>query len=474
MPIPHLRYLFATVFWGSCLCCLNGRASELLSSTNLPVLTGLDSGEPNLARGPDNTLYLTWSGPGVHAGERALYLAKLAPAATAWSQPTVIVSSPLLMENWADFASLIVGTDGALTAQWFQSPAKEDSHGYTGWFARSTDGGTTWTAAAPLGEEFVSLAPLSGGRTLAVWLESAKLHDAHAPRIKPDTHAAPLPKASTLSHAPSMRLRARLLSAHGSTEQDWLVDPDVCSCCQTSLAVLPGDRAIVTYRGHTADEIRDHCVSLFTGAGWTPPRPLHHDEWKIAACPVNGPAADTRGEHTAIAWFTAAQGVARMQAKLSVDGGLTFGPALPLDLGRPIGRLDLVMLADGSAIISWLEARTEKNSAGLYVRRLFPDGSLSAARLLTATSSIRASGFARLAARSANNLSVVISWTETNPAPNAKTPAPTSVHTAEFLATALPRERATVLTSPVNRARTVVSSDSSKLPELCAVPASAH
>jgi hypothetical protein len=238
--------------------------------------------------------------------------------------------------------------------------------------------------------------------------------------------------------------------------------------------VLPGDRAIVTYRGHTADEIRDHCVSLFTGVGWTPPRPLHHDEWKIAACPVNGPAVDTHGEHTAIAWFTAAQGAARMQAKLSVDGGLTFGPALPLDLGRPIGRLDLVMLADGSAIISWLEARAEKNSAGLYVRRLFPDGSLSAARLLTATSSIRASGFARLAARSANNLSVVISWTETNPAPNAKTPAPTSVHTAEFLATALPRERATALTSPVNRAQTAASSDSSKLPELCAAPASAH
>jgi hypothetical protein len=108
------------------------------------------------------------------------------------------------------------------------------------------------------------------------------------------------------------------------------------------------------------------------------------------------------------------------------------------------------------------------------VRRLFPDGGLSAARLLTATSSIRASGFARLAARSANNLSVVISWTETNSATNAKAPAPTSVHTAEFLATTLPRERATALTSRVNRAQTVVSSDSSQLPELCAGPASAH
>jgi len=126
------------------------------------------------------------------------------------------------------------------------------------------------------------------------------------------------------------------------------------------------------------------------------------------------------------------------------------------------------------AIISWLEARTEKNSAGLYVRRLFPDGGLSAARLLTATSSIRASGFARLAARTDNNLSVVISWTETNPAADAKTSTPTSVHSAEFLATALPRERATALTSRVNRAQTVANSHSIPLPELCAVPTSAH
>ena len=31
------------------------------------------------------------------------------------------------MENWADFATLAVGTDGALTAQWFQKPEGPDA-----------------------------------------------------------------------------------------------------------------------------------------------------------------------------------------------------------------------------------------------------------------------------------------------------------------------------------------------------------
>eukprot|EP01036_Dinobryon_divergens_P018604 gene18603-25355_t len=95
--------------------------------------------------------------------------------------PVQIITTPLLMENWADFASLAVGTDGALTAQWFQKPSSAaDTHGYDGWYSRSDDAGRTWRAPTRLGHEFVALAPLSQGRTLAVWLESARVPDPHA------------------------------------------------------------------------------------------------------------------------------------------------------------------------------------------------------------------------------------------------------------------------------------------------------
>ncbi len=423
-----------------------------------------DSGESSLHAAPDGSTYLTYAGPGVAAGERALWLATLAPGATTWSAPRAIVSTPLLMENWADFASLVVGTDGQLWAQWFQKPEGEDAHGYNGWVARSRDGGATWTAPAPLGQEFVSLAPLSRGRVLAVWLEKVPavgLHAAHA--AKADAHDTP------------MRLKSRLLAADGATLQDWVVDPDVCTCCQTSLTHLGGDRAIVVYRGHTAGEIRDNRLAFFNQTIWGPSRLLHADGWKIPACPVNGPAADARGESLAVAWFTAADGVARVQAKVSRDGGITFSPALPLDLGRPIGRLDLVKLADGSALVSWLEAKSEANAAGLYVRRVLPDGTLSAPVLVAQTSAVRASGFARMAARrDGDGLTALITWTDATPTDPAapKSPAATRVRIALIDAAAMPPAASRTTAAPA--VMTVVRSGDLAQVEICAPAAPSH
>lgn len=445
----------------------------------IPAPAPATSGESSLFTAPDGTTYFTYAGPGLVAGERALWLATLAPGAEAWSTPRVIVSTKLLMENWADFASLTVGTDGQLWAQWFQTREGEDAHGYDGWFARSRDGGATWSQPAALGHEFVSLAPLSGGRVLAVWLESARVRDParSASRRSQGEGGARPAKDPNAPYAPSMRLKSRLLAPDGSTLQDWVVDPDVCTCCQTTLAHLGGDRVVVAYRGHTADEIRDNRLAFFNQHIWGPPRSLHDDGWKIPACPVNGPAADARGESLAIAWFTAADGVARVQAKVSRDGGVTFGPALAIDLGRPIGRIDLVKLSDNSSLVSWLEAKSQGSDAGLYVRRIFPDGTLSAPQLVAATSAVRASGFARLAARrEGDGLTALISWTDaapTDPA-NPKSPAATRVHTALISGGALGAVPHTAAApSAVARPRAVVRGDELALLEICA-PDSSH
>jgi uncharacterized GH25 family protein len=367
--------------------------------------TGPDSGESSLVTGPDGTVYLTWCAPGLQPGERALYLATLPAHANAWTPPRPVVSTPLLMENWADFASLAVGTDGTLWAQWFQHSAAVDAHGYDGWMARSRDGGLTWSDPSPLGHEFVSLAPLSGGRLLTVWLESAR-----PPRAPGAPRPPKVERKPGEPTPPSMRLMSRLLHPNGSTAAEWIVDPDVCTCCQTTLTVLPGDRVFVAYRGRTPLEIRDHRRAIFDGTAWGPPATLHDDGWMIPACPVNGPAADTHGETLAVTWFTMANGIARVQAKQSRDGGLTFGPALPIDLGKPMGRLDLVSLPDQSSVLFWMEAKAEEGAAGIYARRLFPDGRISAAHLVADSSQARSSGFPRAAVRP--NGRIVTSWTD--------------------------------------------------------------
>jgi hypothetical protein len=374
-----------------------------------------DSQCSSLTHAPDGTLHLTYYGPApaeAAPNSRTLWHATLAPNATTFSAPRAIVTTPLLMENWADFATLVVGTDGALTAQWFQKPAP-DAGGYDGWFSRSADGGRTWRTPARLGHEFVALAPLSQGRTLAVWLESTRLYDPHAaPRPKRDPNTPRPPRDPNAPYASSMKLMARLLSPAGATLADWTVDPDVCTCCQNTVAVLPGDRAFVAYRGHTRDEIRDNLYSTFDLASdsWSKPSTLKDDRWKIPACPVNGPAADARDTSVAVAWFTAADGIARVQARTSVDAGKTFTAPVSIDLGQPIGRLETVMLPDHSAVILWLEMKSDANAAGLYARRLFPDGTLSAPQLLAETTQSRASGFPRAALQS--NGHVLVSYTQ--------------------------------------------------------------
>jgi hypothetical protein len=44
---------------------------------------------------------------------------------------------------------------------------------------------------------------------------------------------------------------------------------------------------------------------------------VHSDNWKIDACPVNGPAIAATGRRVAVAWFTAANDTARVKLAFS-------------------------------------------------------------------------------------------------------------------------------------------------------------
>lgn len=405
MTFPLIRFaLGLALLTGAVIPAVHG--AESLREFVSPA--GADSGEANLHADRDGRLHLTWCGPGERAGSRAVWLSLLEPSAQTWSAPRAIVTSPRLMENWADFPSLIRGTDGTLWAQWFERRDESGGTGYAGWIARSGDDGRTWSQPSPLGHEFVSLAPLSSGRVLAIWLES--LHpprSAAAPRTPRPTGKPGEPTPA------SMQLKSRLLAADGSTVREWVVDPDVCTCCQTSLVALPGDGTMAFYRGRTPLEIRDHCYARFGNDTWGAPQRLHDDGWQIAACPVNGPAGDARGRTVCVAWFTLANGQAKVQAKLSHDGGVTFGSPLPIDLGHPLGRVELVTLADETSAVLWLESKRDGQAAGLYARRIFADGRLSAVELLADVSAARAGGFPRAAGRPSGT--VVLAWTDVGP-----------------------------------------------------------
>jgi hypothetical protein len=396
----------------------------------LPSPAPLQSGTPRLYTGPDGTVHLIYAGPGRQEGERAIWLSKLAPGSRTWSEPRLVVSTPLLLENWADFAALTIGDDGQLWVQWFQN-READQRGYSGWMARSRDGGETWSEPVPLGHEFVSLAPLSAGRVMAVWLQNAR------PPRPPGT-ARPQ-RDPNAPYAPSMKLSARLMAADGSTLQEWTVDPDVCTCCQTTLAVLPDDQLLVSYRAHTPKEVRDNYVARFNGEIWEHPVRLHPDNWVIPGCPVNGPAAHAQNNTLGIVWFTAAGGIARVSAKFSTDAGHTFSEALPLDLGSPIGRVDCLTLGNNLAVASWLESSASGNTAGIYVRSFGPDELISEPWLIAKTSQARASGFPRMALRP--NGEIILAYTEDGES--------SRIHTVLLQGPPKPSQPAAILKNPL-------------------------
>jgi hypothetical protein len=91
----------------------------------------------------------------------------------------------------------------------------------------------------------------------------------------------------------------------------------------------------------------------------------------------------------------------------SQDGGKTFAKPVRVDSGNAMGRVDAVMFENGDAIVSWLEQTGE--DAQIMVRKVFSNGSLGNATVVSKTSASRTSGFPRMAKQ---NNETYLAWTE--------------------------------------------------------------
>jgi hypothetical protein len=166
---------------------------------------------------------------------------------------------------------------------------------------------------------------------------------------------------------------------------------------------------VAVYRDRSPEEIRDIRVIRFRDGIWGEGDIVHEDGWETAACPVNGPAVAARGDRVAVAWFTAAGGTPRVKVAFSDDAAERFGPPVAIDGGNPAGRVDVVMLEDGAALVSWLE-RTGGEFAEVRVRRVEPSGRAGQPLSVSRSSGERASGFPRLA--EAGSAAVLVAWTD--------------------------------------------------------------
>jgi hypothetical protein len=238
----------------------------------------------------------------------------------------------------------------------------------------------------PTEHGFVSFVPWTGGRMGMVWLDGRE----------------------TLRGGPSAAtgLRFASLDGSGALGDEGVLDARACDCCQTA-AARADDAVLVAYRDRTEGEVRDISVVRFAGSRWSEPIAVGGDGWRIDGCPVNGPALAAHGRQAAVAWFTAPGEKRHVRAAFSADAGTSWGSPITVDAGRPLGRVDVVLLDGGDAMVSWLE-RTGRG-AELRVRRMGSAGRRDPSVMVAGASEARSSGFPRMERAGPE---VVLAWTE--------------------------------------------------------------
>jgi hypothetical protein len=364
-------------------------AAPAATIDSIATPAGPGSAEPNLAVAPDGRVYMSWLEPA--EGGHALRVASL--DGRSWSAAQTIRTGRDFFVNWADFPSIEVLDGGRLAAHWLQRNGS-GTYAYGVRISQSTDGGKTWSApvmphrdSSQTEHGFVAMWREGEGLG-AVWLDGRKFtkkgHDA----------------------ANEMMLVSTTVGSDGALGPEVRLDERTCDCCQNAVAIT-ADGPIVAYRDRSPDEIRDIHVARRVGGRWTEGVAVHADNWKIAACPVNGPAVAAAGRRVALAWFTAANDSARVKVAFSDDAGASFGPPVRVDAGNPAGRVDVVLLADGSALVTWVE-RTGGDTAAVRARRVGRDGRAGRGLTVATSSAARASGFPRLAVTGSD---VVFAWT---------------------------------------------------------------
>jgi hypothetical protein len=185
---------------------------------------------------------------------------------------------------------------------------------------------------------------------------------------------------------------------------DALVVPDVCFCCKTSVTPTTDNGVVALWRHIFPDSVRDIAATVLGRKPGSPPTVTRvgADNWKIAACPDDGPASVVSASNvvhavwpTAVSsrakgiFFSSSTGDLNFAARQRVDGGDAAGTAHPQIALVDANTVAVVWdeaLGDESRVVlrrynlrtsTWQDAEPLTNSAdGIYPVAAGVDGDL--------------------------------------------------------------------------------------------------
>ena len=296
-----------------------------------------------------------------------------------WTAPTEIISGSDWFVNWADFPAIADNNGSVLTN--ILKKSAEGTYTYDIHLQLYSKQKNTWKNNILLNQDgiksehgFVSMLPYNNDSFFVTWLDGRTL--------------VGVPKENE-----QMTLRAAFIDAEGEISNDILLDDKTCECCNTA-ATMTSNGPIVAYRDRSDTEIRDISIVRFVNGNWTAPKNVYQDHWEIPGCPVNGPAIDSFNDTVALAWFTAENDNPRIQVSFSENQGETFGLQYRVDNGNAIGRVDIVMIDQNNAVVSWMEP--DGIDTLIQILKVSSNGEKNIPITITKTRSERSSGFPQL------------------------------------------------------------------------------
>ena len=308
--------------------------------------------------------------------------------------------------NWADFPSVAIADNGDWLTHWLQK-STDAPYAYDIKMTRSMDQGLSWQTpfsphsdATPTEHGFVSMAPIGGDQVLAVWLDGRSMATSAVSGHDHASHA----------HTDAMTLRSAVIGRDAKRSHDLEIDASVCSCCNTDLARTQiGANAAhsLVFRDRSSAEIRDIGLARHSGGRWKSEGLVHVDNWKIAGCPVNGPAIASQGKAELVAWTTMQGDSLSVRARNLSHAKAKF---IELESGAGVlGHVDAAAWGKSNWLISWQGAGSGGKSA-LMLAELDSNLTIIRKQMIVELPAGRSLGIPRLASLPGQH--AVLVWTQ--------------------------------------------------------------
>lgn len=323
--------------------------SQSFTADAIPNPAGKGALQANWSTSPRSAAILSWTEPS--AG--GLYDLRYAVRSdSGWSQPRTIAANRHFFRHPAELPEVMQLGDSLWLAHWVEMPEESSEAEYL--YVSASADGVKWSAPQ-IAHQDRSKVQHGLASMIASGPQEASLFWLFTPEGE---------------DGPAYLMRT-VVGASGKAAKEERIDMDVCQCCSTAVT-NSAKGLLVAYRDHTPADIRDISVVRLENGKWTKPKNVHADNWKLDACPVNGPAISAKGDRVAVVWHTGAQDSPRTQIAFSSDSGTTFGNSVVVSTARSQGFTSVVLDDNGGAAVSWIEQG--KDTSRLLVRSISSAG----------------------------------------------------------------------------------------------------